>query len=94
VSILLRIASILTEGVCSKIFTITTYLSTGLTSRGRIGIDAALTARALTNPWFTDPIDKEVLIQGITTLLSTMNNVPGLKLITPDNTTTIRDYGV
>jgi len=24
-----------------------------------------LTARPLVNPWFTDPIDKEVLIQGI-----------------------------
>ncbi|KAJ2927968.1 hypothetical protein H1R20_g9137, partial [Candolleomyces eurysporus] len=76
----------------TKIFTITTYLSTGITSRGRIGIDAALTGRALANPWFTDPVDKESLITGINEILSSMKNVPGLTLITPDNTTSIRDY--
>ncbi|KAJ3507197.1 hypothetical protein NLJ89_g6441 [Agrocybe chaxingu] len=76
----------------SNIMTITTYLSTGITSRGRIGIDAALTARPLVEPWFTDPIDKEVLIRGIKDLLVNVKDVPGLTLITPDNTTTIDDY--
>ncbi|PFH51659.1 hypothetical protein AMATHDRAFT_58825 [Amanita thiersii Skay4041] len=76
----------------SQIFTITTYLSTGLTSRGRIGIDAALTARPLVNPWLVDPVDKAVLLQGINEVLSTVKSVPGLTLITPDNTTTINDY--
>jgi len=32
-----------------------------------------MTSRALVNPWFTDPIDKQILIQGINDLLSTMN---------------------
>lgn len=36
----------------SKIFTITVYLSYGITSRGRIGIDAAMKGQALVNPWF------------------------------------------
>lgn len=76
----------------SQIFTITTYLSTGITSRGRIGIDAALTARPLVGPWFTDPIDKEVLIQGIKDTISNLKTIPGLTLITPDNTTTIDQY--
>ncbi|KAF8154680.1 cellobiose dehydrogenase [Crassisporium funariophilum] len=76
----------------SQIMTITTYLSTGITSRGRIGIDAALTARPLVNPWFVDPIDKEVLIQGINDLIANIKSVPGLTMITPDNTTTITDY--
>lgn len=76
----------------SQIMTITAYLSTGITSRGRIGIDAAMTARALENPWFTDPIDKQILIQGINDLLSAVEQVPGLTLVTPDNTTTITDY--
>ncbi|KAL9714475.1 substrate-specific activator of APC-dependent proteolysis [Leucoagaricus gongylophorus] len=57
----------------SQVMTITVYLSTGVSSRGRIGIDAAMTSRALVNPWFTDPIDKQILIQGINDLLSTMN---------------------
>ena len=53
--------------------TITVYLSTGVTSRGRIGIDAALTARPLVNPWLTDPVDKEVLLQGIHDIVA---NIP------------------
>ncbi|KDR70281.1 hypothetical protein GALMADRAFT_894992 [Galerina marginata CBS 339.88] len=67
----------------SQLMTITTYLSTGITSRGRIGIDAALTARPLVNPWFTDPIDKQVLIQGINDLVANIHF---------DNTTTITNY--
>ncbi|KAK0437789.1 cellobiose dehydrogenase [Armillaria borealis] len=76
----------------SQMFTITAYLSTGLTSRGRIGIDAALTARALVNPWFTDEIDREVLLQGLQEIVSTMPQVSGMTMITPDNTTTMEDY--
>jgi len=49
-------------------------LSTGITSRGRIGIDAALTARPLVEPWFTDPIDKAVLIEGINDLVGSIKN--------------------
>ncbi|KAG6873702.1 hypothetical protein C0995_012164 [Termitomyces sp. Mi166 len=76
----------------SQIFTITLYLSTGITSRGRVGIDAAMTARPLVNPWFTDPVDKAVLVQAINDLILNVNNIPGLTLITPDNTTTVTDY--
>jgi len=76
----------------SQIFTITLYLSTGITSRGRIGIDAAMTARPLITPWFVDPVDKVVLLQGIGDIVANVRNVPGLTLITPDNTTTITDY--
>jgi cellobiose dehydrogenase (acceptor) len=67
-------ASVETEFPYNKtaIFTITTYLSTGITSRGRIGIDAALTGRALKNPWFVDPVDKETLVKGINELLSSV----------------------
>ncbi|KAH9919454.1 cellobiose dehydrogenase [Epithele typhae] len=63
------------------IFTITMYLSQGVTSRGRIGIDAALRGTALTNPWFTDPSTS-----------STMSSVSNLTMITPDVTTTIDAY--
>ncbi|KAK0199858.1 hypothetical protein DFS33DRAFT_1399343 [Desarmillaria ectypa] len=66
--------------------------STGLTSRGRIGIDAALTARALVNPWFVDVIDREVLLQGLQEIVSSMPLVNGMKMITPDNTTTMENY--
>jgi cellobiose dehydrogenase (acceptor) len=49
----------------TQIWTITVYLSQGITSRGRIGIDASLRGTPLVNPWFTDPIDKQVLIQAL-----------------------------
>lgn len=50
------------------------FRSTGITSRGRIGIDAAMTARPLINPWFTDPIDKALLIQNINDLISNIKS--------------------
>ena len=46
--------------------------SQGLTSRGRIGIDAALRGQALTNPWFTDPTDKAVLVAALKDIVSNM----------------------
>ncbi|KAF8908090.1 hypothetical protein CPB84DRAFT_1674456 [Gymnopilus junonius] len=76
----------------SQLMTITAYLSTGITSRGRIGINAGLTATILENPWFTDPIDKQILLQGLNDIVSTVPLVPGLTLITPDNTTTLTTY--
>ncbi|KAH8806689.1 hypothetical protein DL96DRAFT_1698942 [Flagelloscypha sp. PMI_526] len=76
----------------SQVMTITSYLSTGITSRGRIGIDAGLTAKPLVTPWFTDPVDKAVLLKALKDLVSSIRSVPGLTLITPDNTTTIDDY--
>ena len=40
--------------------------STGVTSRGRVGLTSSqLTAGAITNPWFTDPVDKATLISGL-----------------------------
>ncbi|KAG8994110.1 hypothetical protein FRB94_010106 [Tulasnella sp. JGI-2019a] len=76
----------------SNIFTITVYLSNGLTSRGRIGIDSTMYMSPIVNPWFQDPEDKTAIMAGITTLLSTIKSVPNLTLITPDNTTTMTDY--
>jgi cellobiose dehydrogenase (acceptor) len=74
--------------------TITTYLSAGLTSRGRVGIDAALTARVLDSPWYTDAADKSAHLDFINELVNNISSVPGLVMITPDNTTTIKDYGL
>ncbi|KAJ8488449.1 hypothetical protein ONZ45_g13954 [Pleurotus djamor] len=76
----------------SQIMTITLYLSTGITSRGRIGIDAAIRPRVLVEPWLTDPIDKAVLLQGVGDIVAGISNVSGLTMITPDNTTTFTDY--
>ncbi|KZS87659.1 cellobiose dehydrogenase [Sistotremastrum niveocremeum HHB9708] len=77
----------------SQVFSITVYLSTGVTSRGRIGISSSqLGASILTNPWFTDPNDKATLVNGLQQIINSAKNVPQLTLITPDNTTTLQDY--
>lgn len=57
----------------SNIFTITVYLSNGLTSRGRIGIDNAMYMGITTPPWFQDSADKTTLLAGINNLLSTVS---------------------
>ncbi|KAJ7254674.1 cellobiose dehydrogenase [Mycena haematopus] len=76
----------------TQMFTITAYLSAGIKSRGRLGINAALTALPLVNPWLVDPVDKSTLITGLKDIVSTLSLVPGLVMITPDNTTTIDAY--
>ncbi|KXN88674.1 Cellobiose dehydrogenase [Leucoagaricus sp. SymC.cos] len=76
----------------SNLMTITTYLSTGLRSRGRIGIDAALTARAVVEPWLQNSTDKKILLQAVVDLVSNINTVPNLQMISPDNTTTVTDF--
>ena len=77
----------------SQIFTITVYLSTGIQSRGRVGIDAALRASPLVNPWLVNPVDKAVLLQSLHDITNSISSVPGLTMITPDKTMTIEQYG-
>ncbi|KAK7037807.1 substrate-specific activator of APC-dependent proteolysis [Paramarasmius palmivorus] len=77
----------------SQVFTITAYLSTGVTSRGTIGIDAAIRPRVLEDPWLTDPVDREVLLRGVQDIVSNMADISGLDLVMPDNSTSLEDYG-
>jgi cellobiose dehydrogenase (acceptor) len=77
----------------SQIFTITVYLSTGIQSRGRIGIDASLRAEPIVDPWLVNPVDKTVLLQALNDVVSNINSVPGLTMITPDKTQTLEEYG-
>ncbi|KAI0746657.1 cellobiose dehydrogenase [Daedaleopsis nitida] len=76
----------------NNIFTITVYLSQGITSRGRLGIDAGLTGKPIDNPWLTDPVDKVVLLQALNDVVSSMKSVANLTMITPDATMTIEEY--
>ncbi|PBK88877.1 cellobiose dehydrogenase flavo protein-like protein [Armillaria gallica] len=76
----------------TQIFTITAYLSTGITSRGRIGIDSSLTARTIEDPWLQNDFDKNTLIQGISDIVNSIGNVSGLTMIMPDDTTTVEEY--
>ncbi|TFK97716.1 cellobiose dehydrogenase [Pterulicium gracile] len=76
----------------SQIFTITTYLSTGITSRGRIGIDANLRAFPLVEPWLTDKNDELVLKRALKDTVSTIGSVPGMKMIMPESAALIDQH--
>ncbi|KAJ3557036.1 hypothetical protein NM688_g1692 [Phlebia brevispora] len=76
----------------TQLFTITLYLSTGIQSRGRIGIDAALRASPIQNPWLVEPIDKVVLLQALNDVATNIKSIPNLTMITPDYTQTIEEY--
>lgn len=52
----------------------TIYLSTGMTSKGRIGIDAAFKGQVLTDPWLTDSHDTAVLVEALNDFLSTVSS--------------------
>ncbi len=78
--------------ITSNIFTITVYLSTGITSRGRVGINAGLQVLPIQNPWLTDPIDKQVLLQALNDVISNINSIQNLTLITPDKFQTLEQY--
>ena len=68
------------------------FRSTGITSRGRVGIDAGLNGQILVNPWFVDPIDKAVLIQGLNDIVSTVPS--GAIFCSIKNIMTDYDYAV
>ncbi|KAI0684656.1 cellobiose dehydrogenase [Cytidiella melzeri] len=76
----------------TNIFTITVYLSTGITSRGRVGINADLSALPLVYPWLVDPVDKTILLQALNDVVSNLKSVSGLTMITPDIHQTIEEY--
>lgn len=53
----------------------------GITSRGRIGIDATLEAQALVEPYLVDPVDRETFITAVTNLAANLKK--GTILIQP-----------
>ena len=54
---------------------LTIIRSTGITSRGRIGVnDTSLDVKILTLPYFTDPVDKSTLIDAINEVLGSVKH--------------------
>lgn len=51
-----------------------TRRSANISSRGRIGIDAALRAQPIVQPWLVDPVDKTILLQALNDVVSNMNS--------------------
>jgi cellobiose dehydrogenase (acceptor) len=77
----------------SQLFTITVYLSQGLTSRGRIGITTTGSMQALVNPWFQDPIDQQVIINAVQDVINESKADSTIKVLVPDLTQmSVSDY--
>jgi cellobiose dehydrogenase (acceptor) len=58
----------------TAVFTITFYLSLGITSRGRIGVNSDLKGMPIVQPWFQDPTDKAVLVKGISDAIANLTD--------------------
>lgn len=54
-------------------FCSSSFRSANITSRGRIGIDAALRAQPIVYPWLVDPVDKQILLQALNDLVFNIN---------------------
>jgi cellobiose dehydrogenase (acceptor) len=77
----------------SQLFTITVYLSQGITSRGRIGLTSTGSMQTVTTPWFQDPTDQTVIINALNDVINESKSDPTIKLLTPDlSTTSVSDY--
>jgi cellobiose dehydrogenase (acceptor) len=69
--------------------TITQYLGTGTTSRGRMGISSNMNTRVLTPPYLRDEADKDAVIKGFEYMRSTLSQIQNLTWITPTATQNI-----
>ncbi|CAE6458176.1 unnamed protein product [Rhizoctonia solani] len=79
-------------GFASGLFTVYMYITQGLTSTGRIGIDSSLRGVILKNPWFADQVEKAVMTNAVTDVLSTYQQVSNLQLVSPSSGTPISTH--
>ena len=63
--------------------TITQYLGTGTTSRGRMTINGNLNTQVSTPPYLRDQLDKDAVIAGIDFIRGALSKVQGLTWVTP-----------
>lgn len=71
------------EGRTNTSMTITQYLGTGTTSRGRMGMTPSLSTRVLTPPYLRTAQDKEAVVQGIEAIRGVLSKIEGLTWVVP-----------
>jgi cellobiose dehydrogenase (acceptor) len=64
------------------------YLSQGVTSRGRIGVNSAGVTTLITAPWLVDSADKAVQLKAVQDVVAQSKADPQIKLLWPDAATT------
>ncbi|KAI9371138.1 hypothetical protein BJX61DRAFT_548470 [Aspergillus egyptiacus] len=79
-------------GIPGGTIAITQYLGRGLTSRGKLGINAALNTVVSTLPWLTDENDTHAVIQGYQRLRESLRNVPDLTWRFPTEDVSIEEF--
>jgi cellobiose dehydrogenase (acceptor) len=71
----------------------TSYLTSGQTSRGRIGLTAELNLTILESPYLVTAEDTAAVVQSFSDILAGVQAVPGLELLFPDlKSTTIEEH--
>lgn len=68
--------------------TLSQYLGTGITSRGRLTITPQLRTAVTTKPWATTAADTQAIIDGLTILYNALSKVQGLTWIYPEPNST------
>lgn len=65
------------------LITISQYLGTGMTSRGRISIKENLNMATTISPYLNNEYDIETVIAGVKSIMSSIANVSGISLVQP-----------
>lgn len=68
--------------------TITQYVGTGTTSRGRMAITPSLSTRVSIAPYLRDQHDKEAVVQGIEYIRGVLSQIQNLTWIEPKSNQT------
>ena len=63
--------------------TITQYLGTGTTSRGRMGIQGNMNTRVITPPYLREAADLDAVVKGFDYMRGVLSNIQNLTWITP-----------
>jgi len=80
------------EGTKNSSMTVTQYLGTGSTSRGRMTITRQLNTVVSTPPYLRTENDKAAVVKGLENLMEALKGVEGLEWITPKPNVTAAEF--
>jgi len=75
-----------------NLLTLSQYLGTGMTSRGRLGISSTLTTSIITPPYLKNEGDIQAVIKGLNSLMVAAKKISGVTFLFPSPDQTAEDY--
>lgn len=75
-----------------NLITLSAYLGTGMTSRGRLGISSTLTTSILTAPYKRTEGDIVAIVKGVDNMITAAKKISGVTLLYPSPTQTADNY--